>query len=71
LKVKREGAKVIVTWQRTNVEDVEKSRELFVKLTREGWLAFLLLDDENNQQRILEFNPEHGRLRFIPLSEGG
>jgi len=71
LKVKREGAKVIVTWQRTNVEDVEKAKELFVKLTREGWLAFLFLGDENHQQRVLEFNPEHGRLRFIPLSEGG
>ncbi len=71
MKVKREGAKVAVTWQKTDPEDAEKARELFVKLTREGWLAFLPLDDESHQQRVLEFNPEHGKLRFIPLSEGG
>ena len=71
MKVKREGAKVIVTWQRTNVEDVEKAKELFAKLTREGWLAFLLLEDKNRQQRIFKFDPEHTKLWFIPLSEGG
>jgi hypothetical protein len=71
MRVSREGTKITVTWQKTDAEDAEKARELFVKLTREGWLAVLVSDGENRQQRVLEFEPEYGELRFIPLSEGG
>jgi len=71
LKVKREGTRISITWRNTSTDDVEKARELYVKLTKEGWLATLTSKDENKQQRILEFKPEYESLLFIPLSEGG
>ena len=68
MKISKEGTKIILTWER---EDVEKAKTFFTKLTRQGWFAVPVSRDKGKLRRILEFEPEYGELCFIPLSEGG
>ncbi|MEM2129001.1 MAG: hypothetical protein QXZ70_00225 [Candidatus Bathyarchaeia archaeon] len=71
MMVKREGTKILVSWQSTCMEDVEKAKEVYNNLTKQVWFAVFTSEKENNQKRVLEFKPEYEKLRFIPLSEGG
>ncbi|MBS7615379.1 hypothetical protein KEJ18_06595 [Candidatus Bathyarchaeota archaeon] len=71
MEIKREGAKILVYWRSKCIEDVEKAKEFYSNLTREGWFAVYVSEKGNKQKRVLEFKPEYERLRFIPLSEGG
>jgi len=71
INVSRKGARITVEWAVDDVGDVERARELFSDLTRQGWLAVLVLPSDRNDRRILEFKPDYGRLRFVPLLEGG
>ncbi len=58
-------------WKNEDPEDVEMARKLFTELTQQGWLAVLDSTSDKNRVRILEFKAEHGKLHFVPLSEGG
>ena len=71
IDVSREGAKITVEWRIDVAEDIEEAEALFKELTEQGWLAVLVSTSGAGSQRVLEFKPEYGRLRFIPLSEGG
>ncbi len=46
MKVKREGAKILVCWRRNCIEDVEKAKEFYSNLTRQGWFAFYVFEKE-------------------------
>ncbi|MDQ1280781.1 MAG: hypothetical protein QG670_2044 [Thermoproteota archaeon] len=67
-EVSGEGAKIVLVWKRDDPEDVEKARAFFTKQTRQGWLA---VKQNRRPQRILEFNPEYGKIWFVAMSEGG
>jgi hypothetical protein len=64
----RVGSRIRLTWESSNGRDVNEAREFFSRQTRQGWLA---ARRNSEYKRVLEFNPEHGELWFIPLSEGG
>jgi len=68
LNVSEEGAKIVLSWETEDLRDVQKAKDIFMKLTRQGWLAARRND---GLRRTLEFNPEDGELYFIPLAEGG
>jgi len=68
MNIRKDGSKIMLTWNIKDPEDVEKARDFFVTLTREGWFA---TKRNSKLQRVLEFNPEHRELWLIPLSEGG
>jgi len=68
MKASKEGARIRLTWESGDEEDVERAKELFMKLTRQGWLA---ARRDGEYRRVLEFRPEYGELWFIPISEGG
>jgi len=68
VNVSKVGSEILLTWENEDAEDVEKAREFFIKLAKQGWLA---ARRNSGFQRILEFEPEYGELWFIPLSEGG
>lgn len=68
MNVSKKGSKIIITWIKEDPEDVDEARKFFIKLTIQGWLA---ARDNGVTRRILDFDPEHGVLFFIPLSEGG
>jgi len=68
MKISEEDSKIVLTWKRMDVEDVEKAKAFFTKQTRQGWLA---VKRNGKPQRVLEFKPEYEEIWFIPLSEGG
>jgi len=68
MKVSKEGSRIRLTWVCEDGEDVERARELFMKFTRQGWLA---ARRDGEYKRVLEFRPDYGELWFIPISEGG
>ena len=68
MKTSEEGARIRLTWDSRDEEDVERARGFFAKLTGQGWLA---ARRNGEYRRVLEFDPEYGELWFIPLSEGG
>jgi len=68
VNISKESAKIKLTWRRENAEDIEKAREFFMNLTKQGWLA---TRRNGRLQRILEFKPEYEELLFLPVSEGG
>jgi len=69
IEVSKRGARTILTWDTRDSEEVEKARSFFDRRTKQGWLAFA--SEKNKLRRTLEFRPEHGKLWFIPLAEGG
>lgn len=69
MKISEEGIRKRVTWETESEEDISRAREIFTRLTRQGWLA--TKECEKEYRRVLEFKPEYGELLFIPLSEGG
>ncbi len=71
IDVSREGAQITVEWRTDLAEDMEEAKTLFKELAKQGWLAVLVSPDGLGSQRVLEFKPEYGKLRFVPLSEGG
>ncbi|MCW3991974.1 MAG: hypothetical protein NWE79_04650 [Candidatus Bathyarchaeota archaeon] len=68
MNVSKKGSKIIITWRKEDPEDVDEARKFFTKLTMQGWLA---ARQDGRTRRTLDFDPEHGELWFIPLSEGG
>ena len=58
-------------WRSRDRRDVRKARELFKKLTQEGWFAVLDSTNGKGSRRILEFESEIERIRFVPVAEGG
>ena len=68
MEISEEDSKIVLTWKRTDVEDVEKARAFFTKQTRQGWLA---VKRNGKTQRVLEFKPDYEEIWFVPLSEGG
>ena len=68
MKVSEDGIIRKVTWAIDDKDDVSKAQSIFIELTQQGWLAFKRNGD---YKRILEFEPEHGELLFMPLIEGG
>ena len=68
MKVSEENTRIRLTWETDNVEDIEKARDFFSGLTRQGWLA---VRSDGESKRVLDFRPEYGELWFIPIAEGG
>lgn len=68
MEITEEGARVRLTWQIKDRDDVERARKHFTKLTNQGWIAATRNDE---YKRILAFEPERGELWFIPMAEGG
>ena len=68
MKTSKEGARIRLTWENGDEEDVQRAREFFMKLTGQGWLA---ARRDGEYKRVLEFKAEYGELWFIPISEGG
>jgi hypothetical protein len=68
VNVAKDGVKIVLTWQKDDVEDGAKARAFFTNLVRQGWLA---TKRNGGRQRVLDFEPDHGELVFIPFAEGG
>ena len=68
MKVSEENTRIRLTWEADSVEDIEKARDFFSGLTRQGWLA---VRSDGESKRVLDFRPEYGELSFIPIAEGG
>jgi hypothetical protein len=65
-----QGANILIIWNVDDEDDVEKAKQTYLSLTRQGWLA-AARNSENEFQRILGFTPIAGEMLFIPFSEGG
>jgi hypothetical protein len=68
MRVFKEGIRIRIIWESSDEEDVEKARDFFTKLTRQGWLTATY---DGEYRRILDFKTDYGELWFIPISEGG
>jgi len=68
MKVSEEGTWIRLTWNTNDEQEVEKARDYFMKLTKQGWIA---AKRKGDLKRILDFNPECEEIWFIPLTEGG
>ncbi len=60
-----------IVWDADKQGDVGVARELFEKLTREGYLAFRVLGQDKQGERIEKFDREAERLILIPAIAGG
>jgi len=65
MKISKEGSRIKLIWDSEDVNDIEEAKQLFMKLTNQGWFAV------KGNKRILEFETGYKELWFIPLSEGG
>ena len=59
-------------WDKTKPDEVEDAKRSFEALTKKGYSAFLVKDEEGNKgERMKEFDGQSGRMILVPPVIGG
>lgn len=60
-----------VTWDPTKPAEVNAARQTFDSLRGEGYNAFEVGEDDEQGQRLINFNPKAGKIMMVPQLRGG
>ncbi|MDQ1279427.1 MAG: hypothetical protein QG670_689 [Thermoproteota archaeon] len=60
---------ITFTWNKGNVEEIERAEKVFKEYKEKGWLA--IAEFAGRKTQIFNFNPDLEKISLIPLELGG
>jgi hypothetical protein len=61
---------IVLTWDKTSINEVENAKKKFSHYVKQGWLAFAVQTD-NIPHQVFKFDTSSEKIILTPIVEGG